>query len=145
MLSCSSRSKSLSHSAAKTMRPTKVRPRVGSRMSGSSARPMRSVVCADAVPAQSARTAAAKIAMRRRIGASVHLEVLQPHQAVGDGPQPAQLGGVPPQPVAVIEVDDRPVLLDRDGGDLVENGLPLGDVQLRAGLLEQLVDVLAAI
>ena len=37
---------SLSHSAAKTMRPTNVRASVGSSTSGSSASPKRSVVCA---------------------------------------------------------------------------------------------------
>src|SRR4030095_16201740 len=41
--SFSSRSNSLSHSPANTMRPTKVRAMVGSRMSGSSARPIRRV------------------------------------------------------------------------------------------------------
>src|SRR5689334_4733220 len=43
MLSFSSRSKSLSHREANTTRPTNVRASVGSRMSASSARPMRSV------------------------------------------------------------------------------------------------------
>src|SRR6266436_7425449 len=45
-------SNSLSHSPAKTMRPTKVRASVGSRISGSSLRPIRSVVCALAPQAQ---------------------------------------------------------------------------------------------
>src|SRR5262245_31938281 len=43
MLSLSSRSNSLSHSAVNTSRPTKVRASVGSRTSGSSARPKRRV------------------------------------------------------------------------------------------------------
>ncbi len=46
MFSFSSMSNSLSHSAANTMRPTKVRASVGSSTSGSSARPMRRV-CAE--------------------------------------------------------------------------------------------------
>src|SRR6266567_7642067 len=50
MLRFSSMSTSLSHSAAKTILPTKVRASVGSRMSGSSASPKRSVCpCASAV------------------------------------------------------------------------------------------------
>ncbi len=43
-------SSSLSHSAANTMRPTKVRASVGSSTSGSSARPTRRA-CAPAAPA----------------------------------------------------------------------------------------------
>ena len=46
MFSFSSMSNSLSQSEANTMRPTKVRASVGSRTSGSSARPMRSVCAA---------------------------------------------------------------------------------------------------
>ena len=46
MVSFSSMSNSLSHSAANTMRPTNVRASVGSSTSGSSARPMRSVCAA---------------------------------------------------------------------------------------------------
>ena len=55
--SFSSMSNSLSHSAANTMRPTKVRASVGSSTSGSSARPKRSVVCACAAPAMHERGA----------------------------------------------------------------------------------------
>src|SRR6185437_14654978 len=53
-LSFSSISNSLSQIDENTIRPTYVRASVGSRMSGSSARPMRSVVCACALTPTSA-------------------------------------------------------------------------------------------
>ena len=51
MFSFSSMSTSLSHSEAKTMRPTKVRASEGSRTSGSSASPIRRVWAVDAAAA----------------------------------------------------------------------------------------------
>ena len=54
MLSFSSTSNSLSHREENTMRPTKLRAKVGSNTSGSSARPMRRV-WADALAALSAK------------------------------------------------------------------------------------------
>jgi hypothetical protein len=56
--SFSSMSNSLSQNEAKTMRPTWVRANVGSRISGSSASPMRSVVWAQAMPAQATKSTA---------------------------------------------------------------------------------------
>src|SRR6185312_9331677 len=53
MFSLSSMSNSLSHIAAKTMRPTNVRARVGSRTSGSSASPMRRVCALTPAPSAS--------------------------------------------------------------------------------------------
>src|ERR1041385_8697895 len=41
---------------------------------------------------------------------SVELQILNPHHAVGDGAQAAELGAIRPQPMAVHEVDDRPIL-----------------------------------
>src|SRR5262249_42639820 len=64
-------SNSLSQMPAKTMRPTYVRARVGSRMSGSSAKPMRNVVSATAPPAQVASTPANIIALNPRIRLSL--------------------------------------------------------------------------
>ncbi len=65
MVSFSSMSNSLSHSAANTMRPTNVRASVGSRTSGSSARPKRSVWAATGVAATS--TARASIEPRHAL------------------------------------------------------------------------------
>src|SRR5258708_4402089 len=106
-------SNSLSQRAENTIRPTKVRARVGSRMSGSSAKPTRSTCpCDDAAPRAAPRPfASIGVISGRR---SVEFQVLQPHQAVGDGAQTAELARIGPQPVAVIEVHDRPVFtLDR--------------------------------
>src|SRR5215472_12656916 len=58
-------SNSLSQNEAKTMRPTYVRASVGSRTSGSSARPIRSVVCAETIALDKIRNAAA--AARRNV------------------------------------------------------------------------------
>src|SRR5258708_2866560 len=116
-------SNSLSQSAEHTIRPTKVRARVGSRMSGSSAKPTRSTCpCDDAAPNTSTKASGAPRPAPRPFASigvisgrrSVEFQVLQPHQAVGDGAQTAELARIGPQPVAVIEVHDRPVFtLDR--------------------------------
>ena len=72
MLSFSSMSNSLSHSAAKTMRPTNVRASVGSSTSGSSARPKRSV-CAR-------RRAASRGQRERRANRAERDEVMSIHR-----------------------------------------------------------------
>ena len=46
------------------------------------------------------------------------LQPLHAHQAVGNRAQAGQLGRVRPQPVAVVQIDDRPVL-EHDRGDLL--------------------------
>src|SRR6185369_10256542 len=80
MLSFSSRSNSLSQSAENTMRPTKVRASVGSRTSGSSARPIRRV-CAFTDEKEIRR----KRARRNLMGLSSRPEgCLKPGQALID-------------------------------------------------------------
>ena len=47
----------------------------------------------------------------RNLPISVHFQALHPHHAVGNGAQAGELCRVRPEPVAVVEIDDRPVLL----------------------------------
>ena len=63
----------------------------------------------EAIGCTSARLGALPIADRLS-PSLLEPQALHAHQAVGHGAQPGQLARVRPQPVAVIQVDDRPVL-----------------------------------
>ena len=76
MLSFSSMSNSLSHSAANTMRPTNVRASVGSSTSGSSASPKRSVCAGRRCRGQ---TGEQRERQRRRSGIARCVEVMAVH------------------------------------------------------------------
>src|SRR5579863_591213 len=82
-------SKSLSQIPAKTMRPTKVRASVGSRMSGSSARPMRSIDSAEAPVAQAASAAESSASLNPFIDPSL------PYRRLGTAPGSASLNSAP--------------------------------------------------
>ncbi len=87
MLSFSSMSKSLSHSAANTMRPTNVRASVGSSTSGSSARPKRSV-CAPRGHAHSKANSNGRRDERRVIGVLLRVG----DSSIASGPSAAERG-----------------------------------------------------
>ena len=73
-----------------------------------------------------------------------HLQAGDAQQAVGNVAHAAQLRAVGPEPVAVVEVDDRPLLQDARG-DLLVDLLALGRLALRARLLQQRVGLGVAV
>src|SRR6185437_9670075 len=72
--------------------------------------------------------------------ALLELQVLHAHEAVRNRAQSGELARVRPQPMAVIEIDDRPVL-EHDRGDPPEDLPAFGKVAGRARTLQQVVDL----
>src|SRR6185312_15499230 len=83
--------------------------------------------------------AAGRPARRQPRRALLESQVLHAHEAVGDRAQAGQLARIRPQPVAMVEVDDRPVL-EHDRRELAEELLALGDVAGGARALQDVVD-----
>src|SRR6516165_4326141 len=154
-------SSSLSHSAVRTTPLTNVRLCAGSRVSGSSASPMRKV-CAPAAPAISidpANHAATSvrpfiIAVPPRsclsssafgaLHCSLELQPLRADQTVWQRGEAGQLVAERPQPFLMIEIHDRQVL-ERLLGDIAVIGETLVRCRDAARRVELAVDVRVAV
>ena len=90
-------------------------------------------------PSIEANEARARLRAVRR-----HLQPRHPQQPVGQAAHAAQLGVVGPEPVAVVEIDDRP-LLQHPRGDLLEHLLALRRIAGRARLRQQRVGLRVAV
>src|SRR6266852_5747160 len=83
--------------------------------------------------------------LRRKLSIRlVELQALQPDHAVGHRAESGELVGVAPQPMAMVEVDDGPVLrLHRR--DLLEELQARGGIHRGARLVDEIVHVGAAV
>src|SRR5215469_10811815 len=143
-----------SQSAVRTTPLTKVRLSVGSRVSGSSASPIRKLCASDgSASSVNPATQTANTIRRLTIASSLFVSAtdssfqahtLRPDQPVRQRGKATQLGAERPQPFLMIEIDDGAVC-ERLLGNFVIVGKPVGSSLDDARGVELGVDILVAI